>query len=832
MICFSFAAVLGPNGKYVGGSSTAHAQSATATLSGTVYDENDSVIPDVTITVINRGTSLTRQVTTNGEGGFTVPLLPPTKYTVRAEREGFATAEFNDVVLNVNDQVSLKILLKVTRVGETVNVNDSASLTRESPAVSTVVDRQFVENLPLNGRSFQSLIALTPGTVLTKASLGEPGQFSVNGQRANANYFMVDGVSANIGVSSGAALSQSAGGALPGFSAFGGTNNLVSVDALQEFKILTSTYAPEFGRTPGGQISLITRSGTNDFRGSIFEYFRNDALDAKDWFANRNKNPKPALRQNDFGGVLGGPIIKNRTFFFFSYEGLRLRLPQTLPAVVPSLSARQSAPAALRPILSAYPIPNGRVFSTGLAEFVASYSDPLDSDATGIRLDHTINNHLTIFGRYNYAPSESVQRFNSLNNLISSRFKTQTFTTGLIHNISPSTTHDLRFNYSRSTGSSFFRLDNLGGAVPPADSILFPPFASSNTGGVSIQISGAASLSVGRSGDNMQRQFNLVDNLSVIINSHQLKFGIDYRRLTPTSGVPEYRQSASFSGMGVTSPGIPPPAGSVLSGKPSSISISARESIDFLYANFSAYGQDTWRVTPRLTLTYGLRWEVNPPPKGRDGKELFTLALNGDPATIILSPAGAPLAPQGTPLYETTYNNFAPRAGIAYQLSQRNGMGTVLRGGFGVFYDLGNSAGLNVNSLFPYSRSKNVFGEAFPLTDPTLAQPPAFSLTPSRNSSMFVYDPKLKLPITYQWNVTLEQSLGSNQTVSASYVAAAGRRLLRQEMLTNVNPSPTFTSVRFYRNSATSDYHALQLQFQRRLSKGLQALASYTFSKS
>src|SRR5262249_9532882 len=152
--------------------------------------------PDVTITVINRGTSLTRQVTTNGEGGFTVPLLPPTKYTVRAEREGFATAEFNDVVLNVNDQVSLKILLKVTRVGETVNVNDSASLTRESPAVSTVVDRQFVENLPLNGRSFQSLIALTPGTVLTKASLGEPGQFSVNGQRANANYFMVDGVSA------------------------------------------------------------------------------------------------------------------------------------------------------------------------------------------------------------------------------------------------------------------------------------------------------------------------------------------------------------------------------------------------------------------------------------------------------------------------------------------------------------------------------------------------------------------------------------------------------------------------------------------------------------
>jgi hypothetical protein len=196
--------------------------------------------------------------------------------------------------------------------------------------VGTVVDRNFVENLPLNGRSFQSLFELTPGVVMTRATFNEQGQFSVNGQRANANYFMVDGVSANIGVSAGAAPGQSAAGSLPALTALGTTNNLVSVDALEEFRILTSSYAPEFGRTPGAQISITTRSGSNKFSGTIFNYFRNDALDANDWFANNRGLKRAAIRQNDFGGVLGGPIARDHAFFFFSYEGLRLRQPQVV----------------------------------------------------------------------------------------------------------------------------------------------------------------------------------------------------------------------------------------------------------------------------------------------------------------------------------------------------------------------------------------------------------------------------------------------------------------------------------------------------------------------
>jgi hypothetical protein len=314
-----------------------HAQSATATITGIITDEKQAVIAKGSITAVNEATRLARR-TTSGEGGyFTIPLLPPGNYTLTVEHDGFAPARISGVMLNVGDQRAIQIQLKVGGVGETVEIKGDAGV-QESPAVGTVVDRQFVANLPLNGRSFQSLIALAPGVVQTKASAAAPGQFSVNGQRADANYFTVDGVGANIGHSTFLGMIGNSGGNIPGLTAVGGTNNLVSIDALQEFKIETSTYAPEFGRTPGGQISLVTRSGTNEYHGTLFEYFRNDALDANDWFANSLGQGRSALRQNNFGGVLGGPLRlpkeafgpfaydgRNRTFFFFSYEGQRRR---------------------------------------------------------------------------------------------------------------------------------------------------------------------------------------------------------------------------------------------------------------------------------------------------------------------------------------------------------------------------------------------------------------------------------------------------------------------------------------------------------------------------
>src|SRR4029077_4237761 len=239
------------------------------------------------------------------------------------------------------------------------------------------------------------------------ANFGEQGQFSVNGQRANANYFTIDGIGANIGVSAGLTLVQSASGSLPGLGASGGTNTLVAVESMQEFRVQTSTYAPEYGRTPGAQISIVTRSGTNQLHGSLFDFFRNDALDSRDWFANQQSLPKPRLRQNDFGGVLGGPVLlprlysgRNRTFFFFSYEGLRLLQPQVEVTDVPSIDTRQQAVRSIKPFLNSFPIPNRPPTRFGFAPFVATYTDRSSLDATSVRVDHMIGQRATLFGRY------------------------------------------------------------------------------------------------------------------------------------------------------------------------------------------------------------------------------------------------------------------------------------------------------------------------------------------------------------------------------------------------------------------------------------------------
>jgi hypothetical protein len=803
--------------------------------------------------VISIAQGFQREVTADDEGGFVVSFLPPGNYSVKTERDGFAPTEIRDVTLNVNDRVRLSIQLKVGSIGQTVDVRENASLINESMAVGTLVNRQFVENLPLNGRSFQSLIALTPGVVLTKATLNEQGQFSVNGQRASANYFTVDGVGANIGVSPSANAGQSTAGSLPGLSASGGTNNLVSVDALQEFQILTSSFAPEFGRTPGAQVLILTRSGTNDFHGTLFDYLRNSALEANDWFANANRVSRPATRQNDFGGVLGGPVLlprfgdggrqpwydgHNRTFFFLSYEGLRLRLPNTLLTTVPSMDARAQAASQVpqvAPYLNVYPRPNGpdvlnaQGQPTGFTQFNVSVSNPSTLDATSIRIDHVISKKLAIFGRYNHAPSELDERGAgplAANTVTLNQFKTQTLTGGATLVISTDSSNDFRANYSRSLGRVSFVSDNFGGAaLPPANSVIFPQPRSSQDSFFGLNLSGGTKA-LWRQGEaqfNLQRQVNLVDTLSIVLGGHQLKFGVDYRRLTPVFDSARYTQTVTFNGV----TGNPTAA---LSGRATRASLSAYVGERHpIFVNFSLFGQDIWRVAPRLTITYGVRWDVNPAPSEANGNAPLTVTHLDNPSTLSL-------APSGTRLFKTTYDNFAPRIGIAYQLSKAKGRETMLRGGFGVFYDLGTGPAASAfGTGAPNFASKvlptpaNPSGVLFPL-DPGSASSPVFSLAPPVGTLWGIIDPNFKLPYTYHWNLTVEQSLGSNQTVSVGYVAAAGRRLLRQELIQN--PNQNFTTVVVTRNAAISDYQSMQLQYRRRLSRGLQALASYTWSHS
>ncbi|MGB9067645.1 MAG: TonB-dependent receptor [Candidatus Acidiferrales bacterium] len=799
-------------------------QSTNAAITGRVTDPTKAVIGGAQVTAINAGTNVSYEATTNGTGSYVIPDLPPGPYRVEVEKMGFKTIVETGVVLHVQDTVELNYEMALGAASESITVRaDQTNMNTTDGSVSTVIDQNFVENLPLNGRSFQTLIQLTPGVVLTPNIQGAEGQFSVNGQRAASNYWMVDGVSANIGTGANFNQGTGAGGALGSFSVLGGTNSLVSVDAMEEFRIQTSSYAPEFGRSPGAQISIVTRSGTDEFHGTAFDYLRNSAFDANDWFADFAGLPKPAERQNDFGGTFSGPVVKDNTFFFFSYEGLRLRLPETTLSSVPDLGARSAAVAAVQPFLNAYPMPNGADdTATGVAQFNSSYTNPATLDAYSLRVDHKLTRGLTLFGRYDYSPSELLDRAGStlytLSDVERYRIDTQTATAAAVWSITPLAANDFRFNYSRTNSSNSSSLDNFGGAVP-FTTVPFPsPFTSQNAAFI-FAVFGLAHpyLQVGATARNAQRQINLVDDLSWQKGPHNLKFGVDYRRLSPSHDPGLYSQAPIFLSVGAA-----------ITGDLGFASKQSLRSSTFLLQNLGVFAQDTWRVNSRLTITYGLRWDVDFAPSSTSGPAIP--AVTGYDLANLSSLA---LASAGTSPFATRLGNVAPRLGLAYQLSGSQNWARVVRGGFGVFYDLATSeVGNTLGTDYPFAASGFVLGPAFGGTAASDAAPPA--ITPAELSSpgaaLLAFDPHLNLPYTLEWNVSLEQELGAQQSISASYIGSAGRRLLQTAYV--VAPNSTLADAALIGNTATSDYDALQIQFERRLSRGLQVLASYTWSHS
>jgi hypothetical protein len=782
------------------------------------------------VIAVNDVTGVQYTTKTNNVGVYVLPNLPPGPYRIQVSKVGFKTIIKPDIVLNVQDALSINFTLPIGAVLETVTISGGAPLINtESAAVSSVVDHQFVENIPLNGRSFQSLITIVPGTTqVPGASAGQTGEFSINGQRTEANYFTVDGVSVNTGVNALAGTNTSGiGGSTPSETALGTTQSMVSVDALQEFRIATSTYSAEYGRTPGGQISLLTRSGTNEWHGSLFDYFRNDALDANNWFNDNSNLPKTAERQNDFGGTLGGPIEipalyngRNKTFFFFSYEGMRLRVPQPVQStMVPDTFLRQNSPAAIQPLLNAFPVQNGPEQGNDLALYSAAYSAPSTLDATSVRLDHTFGDKLKIFGRYSDSPSDSVTRYSeNLANLISTSFDLKTLTVGATSLLSPRFSNDFRFNSTWNTGRTIQTLDNFGGAQPLASSQLFsvaPPTAYDF--GMFLYFGTVPAFNV-LPVKARQRQLNATDTFILAYRTHVVKIGVDFRRLS--TQVYENQLENAYFFFSPTD---------VLQNSASEAVVSTYGAIppEPVFLNLSAYVQDEWRATDRLHLSLGLRWDLNPPPGNASGPRPYNL----DQVTNL---ATAQLAPSGTPQWKTDHHAFAPRIGLAYQLGQRKGRETVLRGGFGLFFDTGNTQGAVGLNAIGFGVSQNLFGAAFPLT-PAQNQLPAPSVTPPYTNYVFAFDPHLTLPCTLQWNVALEQSLGKSQALTVSYVGASGRNLLSSRFLDPSGINPNFSlgqGLFIVDNGASSNYQALQAQFERRLASGLQASASYSWSHS
>jgi len=788
------------------------AQSPYGTISGIVIDPTGAAIGGAEVLVVNDATRVQYPGKTNGEGIYLISSLPPGSYRLQVSKQGFKTVIKPDITVNVQDALALNFTLPLGAVSEVVTVQGGAPLVNtESAAVGTVIDRQFVDSLPLNGRSFNTLLQLTPGVVIAPSNSISPGQFSISGQRTSGNDFTVDGVSANFGVGSSTVVGASGTGSAQAFSAIGGTSSLVSVDDLQEFRVETSSFAPEFGHTPGGHVLLTTRSGTNDWHGGVFEYFRSDVLDANDWFAKNAGQPRAPERHNDFGGSLGGPIHKDTTFIFLSYEGARLRLPETFIGTVPSESARAAGSPAVASLLNAFPTPNGAISADGnTAVFTGTASNSATLNAGSIRIDHHFNDRWSIFGRFNDAPSNFISLAQSPNDPQTTEVDTRTATVGLNVVFNPRMTDMVRMNYSSQSAGSLYQLTSANGAVPYDPTILLGNL--SNTANqVIFGTVDTDFLITGPLAKNRDQQWEIVDDLAMSEGAHQLKFGVDYRAnyldAIPYQHLLEYLSFSIPSLLSTSSADLFLP----ITTAPSKI----------LTRSLSLYGQDAWKVGSRLTFTYGLRWEFNPAPSPRGNTTLAAWENVNNPAAIALAPAG-------TPIWHSTYTNFAPRLGMAWVPTEKRDL--VVRAGGGIFYDLGVGAAANLTSSFPNNVQNILSGTPIPIGDPTPFLP-VISELPPFPGIVNAISPNLKLPRSYQWNVAIEKSFSDTRAVTLTYVGQVGGDLLRTEGLGT--PNPDFLGTFFLtNNSAASNYNALQLQYRQPMSHGVQALFNYTYSHS
>jgi Carboxypeptidase regulatory-like domain/TonB-dependent Receptor Plug Domain len=828
-------------------------QSTDATISGGVTDPTGQFITGAAVEVANDETGVRYSVQTNSSGMYFVPILPPGRYHVQVSKQGFKTIIKSDVVLNVQGAIALNFVLPVGATSQSITVESGSSLLNTTDAsVSTVIDRKFVENLPLNGRSFQDLISMTPGVVTqspqSTQSLGYNGDFSVNGQRTESNYYTVDGVSGNFGAGNGYAVGQAAaGGALGGSTALGTTQSLISVDALQEFRVQSSTYSAEYGRSPGGQFSFVTRSGTNMLHGSAFDYLRNSYFDANDWFNDHYGTVQPALRQNDFGGTIGGPVWipkvykgEARTFFFVSYEGLRLARPQAAALLyVPSTGLRQSGPAALQPILNAFPLPTGPEIQTGctsgatstfpclggepigtpvpsgLSPFIKAYSLPARIDSTSVRLDHTFTSKVSVFFRYGDTPSTGDSR--SLSQLTEARFSARTYTVGATGQLSKTLSDEFRLGYARASSSIVNTLDAFGGGTPInlAAAVGAANGSPNPHADWEIYFPGVNGAEIDTTHSNqMSDQWNAANNVALSLGSHQLKVGIDYRRINSPLNPATPLVEALYE----TLP-------SVLANQATEIDLENLISSQPVFNQTAVFVQDEWRIRPSLGLSFGLRWEIEPPPTDAHGNDAYTLLGS------ISNPSSLQLAPRGTPLWKTGWFNLAPRLGMAWQARTNPGWETIVRAGGGVFFDTNSQiATLGYTNGIGFGAVRSLFGAPLPVTSAQLDFSPSAVSAPY--GLIYAFPAHLQLPYTLEWNVSAQQALGKPQTLTFTYVGSNGRRLSGEQELSLTALNPKFGTVLYFPSNITSNYQALQVQFQRSVNRGLHALASYTWSHS
>ncbi len=758
------------------------AQTGTATLSGTITDKTGALLPAVRVTIANEDTGVSIEKRTNGAGIYNAPGLNPGHYHLFVAKEGFMQVDVRDVTLNVQDAVNRNFTLELGGTSETVQVNGGGvNINTSNAEVGTVIDRQFVENIPMNGRSFQTLILLSPGVVTNNPNGQDLGEYSVNGQRTDANGFQVDGASANNAPGSFTDTSSNTSGTmgmLPSGTALGTTQAMLQLDAMEEFRISTSSYSAEFGNHPGAQVNFRSRSGTNTYHGTLFDYLRNSAFDANNWFNtySATPTPTPAERQNDFGGTFGGPLSiphlysgHDHAFFFFSYEGLRLSWPSAnniydVPSNGTHIQADYSAnpewanlrkysPPAVQALLNSFPLPNCDTtispqcidYGQGGSPYIASQLTTGTINALSGRIDYQVTPGTRVFARYSDTLSSMVgYGINAAPSLQQNQGRTRIFLLGVDSAISESISNEMRLQYSPGDATLRWNAYQVDGAQPynlyQAEGI------NSGFSYVRFYSPNAASQYAMNYGSPQFQRF-ASDALTWSHNRHLFKFGGSWTQTT------SYFNQESLNRSPIVDYHFT--AAQALTGVPGTQQVQVMSRMDPAYQQWGLYAQDEWRAFPRLSLSLGIRWDLAPPPAISSPQQLYSYTGN------ISNPSSMGLSAPGVQLYKTTWHDFAPRVGAALVLHNQAGHETVLRAGGGLYFDsipinnfFGSPYGLGLASIYSYASQ-------YPLQPNQINVP---ILAPTTPYSFLDYPVNnIVPPYTTQLNVALEQALGKSR---------------------------------------------------------------------
>jgi hypothetical protein len=859
----------------------AFAQNITGTITGTTQDQTGAVLPGVEITVVNVATALSRTVITGEVGVYVVPLLPAGNYRLTAVLPGFTTGIREGIVLQVSQRVSVDFEMRIGALTETVLVTEAAPLVdSETSSVGNVIENRRVVELPLNGREFQQLTLLVPGAMPANPGSVEQayGAVSVAGTRETSTAFTLDGMDIVDGLVP-----------RPSFKP--------SVEIIQEFKVMTSTYAAELGRTAGGQVIVTTKSGSNAFHGSVFHFLRNSVFDAKNFFDPPDQ-PIPGYKRNNFGATLGGPVVPNRTFFFVAYEGLRTRQAQTRTASVPSLAmvagdfselstairdpfTGEPFPGNVIPedrinpvgqnIARLYPAPN---LSDPVRNFVSSPTYRQNVDQYTTRLDHSFSNNNNFFVRYTYNDDFQLDVFDFYQGITNlpgyGRQDDQTN-----HSVAMTDTHVFTPNFVGEFRLGYNRYYQLRAQENRADipgQLGIPGTTKDprDTGFPDFGITGFDTIGKRSSfpSDRMDNTYQLNQSLTYTRGGHTIKFGTQTARfeshnLQNGGQQGRFRFDGRYSGNSLAD---------VLLGFPRQTRITRGDTRNPIYrVTFAGFLQDDWKVTPRLTLNLGIRYDLVTPVVSCCDR-----MSNFNPETGIIEIAGEPSlrrdisrpdldlgGPDFSPdlatlaqsvamvntgkrsVYSLDHNDFAPRIGLAYRILDNDQL--VLRTGYGIYYDMLylNSGGLGVGRNYPFKVIQTFNANA---TTPNIRIDDPFPVGfGSATVSPRSLREEFRTGYVHQYNFGFQYQPFLDLLVDLKYVGSKSTKLSRSvninqavlpsgpndtSSVSSRRPFQGFGSINLSEPAANANFNSLQLRLERRFSDGLTLLGAYTWSKS